>query len=155
VIVAGLGAAALTFQLAGHGLVLAGVFPVALIGLQYAFLFFAGSLLWLIGRPLPGWTLASALLLLTPAWILGLPILVVKAGSARSIRLPADLSYGLYIYAFPLQQLLAASGALSFWTSVALTLPFAILSWFLIEHPALKWKLGAARTPIEAAVLPS
>jgi peptidoglycan/LPS O-acetylase OafA/YrhL len=154
-IVAVLGAAALALAFLGRGLVPAGLFPIALMGLQYGFLFFAGSLLQLIKRPLPSWTLASALLLLTPAWILGLPVLIVKAGSVRSLRLPADLSYGLYIYAFPLQQLLAAGGALTFWGSVALTLPFAALSWFLVEHPALKWKRGAARASVEAAALSS
>jgi peptidoglycan/LPS O-acetylase OafA/YrhL len=122
-----------------------GLVRTSLIGAQYAFLFFAGALLRLFDRPLPAWSLGSALLLLTPAWILGLPILVVWLGSRRSIRLPADLSYGLYIYAFPVQQLLASHGLLSFWTSLAATLPFAAASWFVVERPALRLKQAATQ----------
>jgi peptidoglycan/LPS O-acetylase OafA/YrhL len=117
------------------------------IGSQCAFLFCAGALLRLIDRPLPAWTLASALLLFTPAWMLGLPILVVWLGNRPSVRLPADLSYGLYIYAFPVQQWLASHGLLSFSTSLAATLPFAAASWFLVEAPALRLKPAAARAP--------
>jgi peptidoglycan/LPS O-acetylase OafA/YrhL len=117
------------------------------IGSQCAFLFCAGALLRLIDRPLPVWTLASAVLLFTPVWVLGLPILVVWLGNRPSIRLPADLSYGLYIYAFPVEQLLASHGLLSFWTALAATLPFAAASWFLVEAPALRLKPGATRPP--------
>lgn len=54
-----------------------------------------------------------------------------------------DLSYGLYLYAFPIQQLvLARLPGVSFpvLTCVALTLPVAFVSWHLIERPALRWK---------------
>lgn len=141
-----MGALALGF--AGAALILQaapGVVPSALahpglIGSQYAFLFCAGALLRLIDRSLPAWTLASAFLLFTPAWMLGLPILVIWLGNRPSIRLPADLSYGLYIYAFPIQQWLASHGQLSVWTSLAATLPFAAASWLLVEGPALRLK---------------
>jgi peptidoglycan/LPS O-acetylase OafA/YrhL len=142
----GFGSAAIVLQ-AAPGVVPSGLLHPGLIGAQYSFLFFAGALLRLIDRPLPAWTLGSALLLLTPAWILGLPILVVWLGSRRSIRLPADLSYGLYIYAFPVQQVLASHGLLWFWTSLAATLPFAAASWFLVERPALRLKQIATREP--------
>jgi peptidoglycan/LPS O-acetylase OafA/YrhL len=115
------------------------------IGSRCAFLFCAGALIRLVDRPLPGWTLASAFLLFTPAWMLGLPILVVWLGNRPSVRLPADLSYGLYIYAFPVQQVLASHGLLSFWTSLAGTLPFAALSWFLVEAPAQRLKPAGTR----------
>jgi peptidoglycan/LPS O-acetylase OafA/YrhL len=141
-IAVGLALAAFVLQ-AAPGAVSPGLVRTGLIGAQYAFLFFAGALLRLIDRPLPAWTLGSALLLLTPAWILGLPMLVVWLGSRRSIRLPADLSYGLYIYAFPVQQLLASHGLLSFWMSLTATLPFAAASWFLVERPALRLKQAA------------
>jgi peptidoglycan/LPS O-acetylase OafA/YrhL len=125
-----------------------------------AFMFFAGALIRLIDRPLPSWTLIFALLLITPAWTLGLPIVVIWLGLRGQVRLPADLSYGLYVYAFPVQQTLAAQGHLSFWTSLAATLPFAVASWFLVERPALRLKPLAARwlgrggrqgVPVEAA----
>ena len=53
-----------------------------------------------------------------------------------------DLSYGIYIYAFPIGQatfvLLPRLGP---WGLIAITLPvallFAVLSWTLIESPAL------------------
>lgn len=55
-----------------------------------------------------------------------------------------DVSYGVYVYAFPVQQLLAVFG-LSFLgpvlfsgVSLAITLALAIASWFLIERPALR-----------------
>ena len=63
---------------------------------------------------------------------------------SASARLP-DYSYGIYIYAFPMQQLAIALG----WAAtpianialgLALTLPLAALSWHLVEHPALGLK---------------
>ncbi len=57
-----------------------------------------------------------------------------------------DFSYGTYIYAFPLQQGLVLLGAhrgglLSyFFASCALTLLFAVLSYHLVEAPALRLK---------------
>ncbi|WP_160141062.1 acyltransferase family protein [Cryobacterium shii] len=53
-----------------------------------------------------------------------------------------DFSYGMYIYAFPMQQILASAG-LSFFGVVGFglvaslfTIPLAMASWFLIERPA-------------------
>ncbi|OOQ60470.1 acyltransferase family protein [Mucilaginibacter pedocola] len=56
-----------------------------------------------------------------------------------------DYSYGLYIYAFPIQQFLKLkfplwSAALNFGTSFLLTLILAIVSWYFIEKPMLKLK---------------
>lgn len=57
-----------------------------------------------------------------------------------------DISYGTYIYAFPLQQLLVLGGfaalpvTLFALFSVALTIPLAALSWFFIEKPMLRLK---------------
>ena len=57
-----------------------------------------------------------------------------------------DYSYGIYIYAFPVQQTLSAYGfnrwgfSIYFLLSVAFTIPLAPASWHLIEKPALKWK---------------
>ncbi|MFZ4285095.1 acyltransferase family protein [Variovorax sp. HJSM1_2] len=55
----------------------------------------------------------------------------------------ADYSYGLYIYAFPLQQALAQTGKFNNFelyvtACFAVTLPFAIGSWVFIEKPALR-----------------
>lgn len=56
-----------------------------------------------------------------------------------------DLSYGVYLYAFPVQQLISlyAPGMTStalFLSTVAVTAPLAALSWFIVERPALRVK---------------
>ena len=118
------------------------------IAAMFGFLFLAGAFLSLREKPVPVWVaVVSVPLLMTPAWILGLPGLVVALGSLRSVRLPGDVSYGLYIYAFPLQQILAAAGHLTFAASAALTAPFAIASWLLVEKPALRLKPKSASGP--------
>ena len=52
-----------------------------------------------------------------------------------------DYSYGVYIYAFPIQQIAAQSGMTTpvsnMVFSLPLTLVFAVLSWHLIEKPAM------------------
>lgn len=74
---------------------------------------------------------------------------VVVSGSllqSKRLRLRTDLSYGMYIYAFPIQQLLLVLGLISlipivFCLTVAVaTLPLAAASWFLIEKPARSLK---------------
>ena len=56
-----------------------------------------------------------------------------------------DFSYGLYIYSFPIQQVLIAfnpafTALEDFAIAYILVLPIAILSWRFIEKPALKLK---------------
>ena len=57
-----------------------------------------------------------------------------------------DLSYGLYIYAFPIQQMLALFGVpahgltLYMLLSLLVTLPIAAMSWTIIERPSLALK---------------
>jgi len=61
-------------------------------------------------------------------------------------RFSQDLSYGTYVYAFPLQQALVCVGlgslpvALFAGLSLVVTLPVAAASWFLVERPALRLK---------------
>lgn len=68
-----------------------------------------------------------------------------------------DLSYGIYIYAFPVQQAIVASGLgvtpmTNLILSLSITVPLAALSWYLIEKPALKLKAPPARaTRLDAA----
>ena len=70
-----------------------------------------------------------------------------------------DISYGVYIYAFPVSLLLAVIGAPSLGLvaftllSIALVLPFAALSWFVVERPALRLKsmVKKAHQPAHAA----
>jgi peptidoglycan/LPS O-acetylase OafA/YrhL len=67
-----------------------------------------------------------------------------------------DISYGTYVYAFPLQQTLACVGLATLpvpvfaLLSVAVTLPVAAASWFVVERPALRLK-GRSRPPVLAS----
>lgn len=61
-------------------------------------------------------------------------------------RLGGDYSYGLYIYGYPVQQMLSGSGLADYgiwWyfsISLIVTLGFAVVSWHLIEKRALGYK---------------
>ncbi len=64
----------------------------------------------------------------------------------RSFDRRADLSYGVYIYAFPIQQLLAMHGVNRlgvfpyFLAAMAAIIPVAAVSWFAVERPCLSFK---------------
>lgn len=73
---------------------------------------------------------------------LSIPLLVLACGRLGAVPLRHDFSYGLYIYGFPVQQLLAATGA--FGSPIALLAASAagaglcaVASWFLVERPAI------------------
>jgi len=69
--------------------------------------------------------------------------LVLATGGCFALRLKTDLSYGIYIYSFPCQQLLfalgvASAGVLAFFAaSLLLSAVCAWLSWTLVERPSL------------------
>jgi peptidoglycan/LPS O-acetylase OafA/YrhL len=68
--------------------------------------------------------------------------IIVSGALIRKVHLRNDLSYGMYIYAFPVQQLLACAGLALlnpfafFVVATVSTLPVAALSWFLVEKRA-------------------
>jgi len=65
-----------------------------------------------------------------------------------------DFSYGMYLYAFPVQQIILAAmprNEYPITTCMVLTLPLAVLSWHLVEAPALRWKPGVARAAVSVA----
>ncbi|WP_172582679.1 acyltransferase family protein [Subtercola boreus] len=80
----------------------------------------------------------------------GLPVayLLLYLGSTlpfHRIGVPNDISYGIYIYGFPIQQLLAMSLSdlsvpipVFVALSLGLTMPLALASWFVVEKPALR-----------------
>lgn len=124
--------------------------------------FFFGSAMYLYRRSLRwNWKVALALLTLsllsarTELWlyvhVLTLPYLTIYLAHLRIPRLSGfgkygDFSYGIYIFSFPIQQLLmywfsphlplAVFMAMSLSASIAI----AALSWHLIESPALRLK---------------
>lgn len=91
-------------------------------------------------------------------YVIALPYLVIYLAYAPIPLLSrfgkyGDFSYGMYIYAFPFQQLtvyLLGHEIGVFWLTVislAPTLLLAILSWHLIETPAMKFKQRLSRMP--------
>ena len=70
-------------------------------------------------------------------------LLLGSSSIFKKIKLPGDYSYGVYIYAFLVQQITAHYIiGLSAYRSLLITVPITILlaafSWYLIEHPSLK-----------------
>lgn len=128
---------------------------------RFAVMFAAGALLYQWRDKIPArWSLAavSAAVVafggtLLPHYRLlgGIPLAyaVIVSGAlinSRRLSLRTDLSYGVYIYAFPVQQLLVICGVGKLNTLVyaiiatLATLPVAALSWFVIEKPAMSLK---------------
>lgn len=81
-----------------------------------------------------------------------LPVLVLCAAAApfkwiKAITPNPDLSYGFYVFAFPVQQLIGYycnTGDFHAWQmalfSIGATLPLAIFSWYFVERKALAYK---------------
>ncbi|WP_293682316.1 acyltransferase [uncultured Phenylobacterium sp.] len=115
---------------------------IAFLGGRSGFLFFAGAALQLARVRVPLWAGAIAAVASAAPFVGPLALPAAVLGLARPGKLPADLSYGVYIYAFPVQQVLASYGQLNVATAVLAVLPFAAASWFLVERPALRLKPG-------------
>jgi peptidoglycan/LPS O-acetylase OafA/YrhL len=101
-----------------------------------------------LGLAILGYTLHSGLY---PLYLLCLPIAVIGIGETHYGRQLyvfnryGDYSYGIYIFAFPVQQaLVALEGPIGAGTLALLTFPtvalMAALSWHLIEKPCLRAK---------------
>lgn len=159
--------AAGTFATAVHVLMGVGGDGAAVRLVRLATYFAAGSIIYLYRERIPtrGWVagVAGALVIgsiLTGTFqvFAGLPLAYVMLYAG--IRLPLskigrknDISYGMYIYAFPIQQLIAIATAGTSLTllpyvalSIVLTVPFAWASWLAIERPAMSLKrLSAGR----------
>jgi peptidoglycan/LPS O-acetylase OafA/YrhL len=128
---------------------------------RFGLMFAAGALVWLwqdrlpVGRRWATGALAIVVgsLIVLPEYraVAALPLayLAIYAGAALRAprwRLRNDLSYGVYIYGFPVQQIIALAGGVRWGVgayaalSVISTLPLAAASWWWIEKPALRWK---------------
>lgn len=128
---------------------------------RFALVFAAGALLHQFQDRIPArWSLVavSAAIVVVSGFLvpnyrvvaaIPLAYAVVVSGAlihSQRLRLRTDLSYGVYIYAWPIQQLLVIGG-LGFLPPFAFavlagitTLPLAALSWFLVEKRALSLK---------------
>jgi peptidoglycan/LPS O-acetylase OafA/YrhL len=137
-----------------------GVPTVAQNGARFAVMFLAGALLHHFRDMIPArWSLVAVSLVvvlvatLLPDYrlVAAIPLAyaIIVSGALidnKRFRLRNDLSYGVYIYACPIQQLLVICGlgilnpiVLTIIAAVA-TLPFAAMSWFLVEKPAMALK---------------
>lgn len=128
------------------------------LGSRFGLMFLAGSLIWQyqhrlpVGAPLIAFAVAVIVMAsFLPNYrifaALPLAYLILLCGAlirAPLLRFSNDISYGVYIYAFPLQQVLALAHAydLGIPTYAVLTalatLPVATLSWFLVERPIMR-----------------
>ena len=132
--------------------------------------FLAGAVLLRCRRiPLTGGVAAACAVLVAAAAefhqvraLAALPIAYLCLWLGRTLPLQnlgrrTDISYGMYVYAFPVQQLLSLTRVAS-WpalplalASIACTIPLAYLSWRFVERPALRLKsIGplARRQPV-------
>ena len=140
--------------------------------LRLPFLFAAGGVLYLWGDKLAvSWIIAAALLAAT--WLAaGTPLykallfafesygviwLALAPGLSHPALEPhADLSYGTYLYGWPVQQALVqlfpkTTSLALLAPAVVLSLAVAGLSWYLVEKPALGLKARLVRAPAPAA----
>ena len=136
---------------------------------RFAVMFLAGALLYRFRDVIPArWSLVVVSLVIVLAALLlpnyrvvgAIPLTyaIIVSGAlihTKRLTLRTDLSYGVYIYAFPIQQLLVICGLAFLHPGVfaviatLATLPLAALSWFLVEKPAvsLKSRLKRRRIP--------
>jgi peptidoglycan/LPS O-acetylase OafA/YrhL len=141
---------------------------VGAVATRFAVMFLAGALLYQLRNVIPArWSLVAVSVVIVLAASLlpnyrligGIPLTyaIIVSGALihnKRLRLRTDLSYGVYIYAFPIQQLLVIWGlgrmnpiAFAIIAAIA-TLPIAALSWFLIEKPSLSLKSRLKRRSI-------
>ena len=143
---------------------------------RFIYFFFTGSFLYSIRERvvLSAWIatamfcaligtvlLTTSMLIREAALALALPYLVlwcayIPRGFIRQWNRLGDYSYGIYIYGFPVQALLSASGAVAspatrFFGTLLFVVPIAVASWHLLEQRALRIPLPTTtRGPVGA-----
>ena len=74
----------------------------------------------------------------------------LPGGQIRQFNRLGDYSYGLYIYAYPIQQVIANLGVhdtyMHMFLAYAFTLIIAMMSWHYVESPVLKRAKGSSMT---------
>lgn len=146
---------------------------LVVVGARFAVMFAAGAVLQRYAHRIPlTWPLVAAAGAVTLASMLlpdyrivgALPLAYAVFGIGALVTHPRwrfehDLSYGTYIYAFPVQQVLASVGVHEwgipvYWAgATAITLVLAAASWFLIERHALRlkpWRRSAGNVQAQA-----
>lgn len=138
-----------------------GAWTIPQLAARSAIMFASGAIMYQWRDVIPArWSLvalsvvivvAASVLLPDYRVVASLPLAyaVITAGSLlrkKRLTLRTDISYGVYIYAFPTQQLLAVFGLsflnpmLFFVVAFLATLPLAAMSWFWVEKPAMALK---------------
>ncbi|OYN75032.1 acyltransferase family protein [Mycolicibacterium sphagni] len=127
---------------------------------RFALMFLAGALIYQFRNVIPArWSLVvlSVAIVLVSSFLpnyrvlaaLPLAYAVIVTGALihnRRFRLRTDLSYGVYVYAWPIQQLLVICGlavlspVVFAIVATAVTVPLAAVSWFVVEKPAIALK---------------
>lgn len=126
-------------------------------GLRLGVFFVAGMFFYFVREhiALKTWLAPAALVVFIVLWVTGqaewfgqLPFafLVLWVGAVLPLRIGSrnDISYGLYIWGFPVQQLIIVAGLgwLGGWLTALLafilTVPLAWASWRFVEKPAMK-----------------
>lgn len=144
---------------------------LGVVAARFAVVFLAGALLYQFRNVIPArWSLVAVSVVIVLAASLlpnyrligAIPLAyaIIVSGALihnKRLRLRTDLSYGVYIYAFPIQQLLVICGlgimnpiVFAIIAAIA-TLPLAALSWFLVEKPSLSLKSRLKRRSIAPA----
>jgi peptidoglycan/LPS O-acetylase OafA/YrhL len=140
-------------------LLLVAMSAMNVVGIQVAVLgafFAAGMVIYSVRGGVPvslGWCIAGVLVLVAASWSghvvllaplpLGYVLLAASTCRVPGLSLATDLSYGLYLYAFPVSQVLAqlgvqTTGLFPFTVATgAIAMAFAWMSWVLVESRSL------------------
>lgn len=136
-------------------------------------MFLAGTLVYLFQTRLPGrliWSLPAAAIVGASLFMHGYQIvaapflayLLINIGghiTSPRLRFKNDISYGIYIYGWPVAQILAGVGmtdgpiVLFMLATIAITIPLAAASWFVVEKPVMKLRHIRRPSTLQEAAL--